>query len=220
MRKRKKIKWPEAGASLSEYWEVFRKIKLPKVGRFYDLSFLPKVIRDRFIRQKRRERFRRVIDHKIYANKFYPWSYGKTGEPTLILQGWYNVELAKRRYLRRYGKHALDHIRFIQGKEAIERGFKIGKSILVEGKWRTVMNKTLRPMTKNPATTKHVHKEVTQHTRGRGKYEEKKLLKVLSRQEYGESDRNYIPEVTFQKRVVLQKVQKSINETKTAIYEE
>lgn len=219
MRKRKGIEWPRIGQSSSKYRHVFQAIGVPKIGSHYDLSFVPKVIRTRYKQQLRKEGFHRVIDHKIFTYKYYPWCY-KGDTPTLILQGWYNVELAKSRYIRRYGKHALDNIRFIQGREAIERGFQIGKSLLIEGKWRTIMNKTLRPLKKNSIVSRDLNTEVIQKTRGRGKYEEKKMMKVLKRQEYGERKRRYIPEVTFKKRVILQKIQKANEKRKTDIYEE
>lgn len=218
MRKRKGIKWPKAGSPCSKYRVVFKQLGLPKLSGKYVLDDIPKVIRDRYRKQLRRESLHRVIDHKIYPYKFYPWSY-KDGEPSLILQGWYDVKLAKRRYIRRYGNTALDHIKFIQGKEAVERGFKISQSLYINGKWRVIMNKTLRPMAKHKIVSDEINKDMLEHTQGRGKFMERKMLNTLNRQEYGISTRSYIPEVTYKKRVILQKLQKTNQKRSRDIYE-
>jgi len=80
------------------------------------------------------------LDKCIYIHKYYPWSY-ENYIPALVLQGWYDARVAKRAYLRIYGPNALKHVQFIQGKEAIEKGFKIVGHLYINYRWRPIPGK-------------------------------------------------------------------------------
>lgn len=80
------------------------------------------------------------LDNKIYIHKYYPWSY-ENYKPALVLQGWYSEEKAKKAYLRVYGPKSLKYVKFIKGKEAIEKGFHITYHLYINGKWRPIYGK-------------------------------------------------------------------------------
>lgn len=80
------------------------------------------------------------LDKKVYIYKYYPWSY-KEYIPTLVLQGWYDVNKAKKAYIKNFGPKALKHVRFILGREALEKGFSVGTSLYINNKWRPISGK-------------------------------------------------------------------------------
>ena len=81
------------------------------------------------------------LDTQIFIHKYYPWSY-KDYIPTLILQGWYSEKKAKKVYKKIFGPHALDHIKFISGKRALERNFSVGISLYINNHWQYIPSKT------------------------------------------------------------------------------
>jgi len=81
------------------------------------------------------------MDKRIFIHKWYPWSYWSY-KPRLVLQGWYNLDLAKQKYIDTYGKENIRHVKWVKGKEAIERDFAIGKRLYIGGKWVSVRNKS------------------------------------------------------------------------------
>lgn len=81
-----------------------------------------------------------TLDNKVYIHKYYPWCY-ENYKPSLVLQGWYSEENAKKAYLKVYGPKSLNYVKFIRGKEAIERGFLITYHLYINGKWRYICGK-------------------------------------------------------------------------------
>lgn len=116
------------------------------------LESLPLKYREKHLRRQKsvREYYKkfkiRSFDPKIYLHKWYPWCYCNY-EIRLIPQGWYNVKAAKKLYLKFYGKDALNHIKFIKGREALERGWELSdrhKRLYIGGRWLPVRAKVFR----------------------------------------------------------------------------
>ena len=93
-----------------------------------------------------RERYNRTLnpyfslDNKIYIHKYYPWCY-ENYKPALVLQGWYSEQKAKKAYLRVYGPKSLKYVKFISGREALEKGFHVTYHLYINGKWRPIYGK-------------------------------------------------------------------------------
>lgn len=81
-----------------------------------------------------------TLDNKIYIHKYYPWCYEEY-RPKLVLQGWYNPEIAKKVYKKVYGPKALKYVKFIRGKDAIEKGFNITHHLYINNRWRYIVGK-------------------------------------------------------------------------------
>lgn len=118
-----------------------------KDGRSYILETVPVEFRWYVLykRKARREgkRFKykiRAYDKRIYVNKFYPYSYHNL-EPVLVLTGWFSRKNAKLLYDTWYGKSWGETVKFVKGKKAIQLGFKIGRSLYINGKYRTPKSK-------------------------------------------------------------------------------
>lgn len=80
------------------------------------------------------------LDNKIYIHKYYPWCY-ENYRPSLVLQGWYDESKAKKAYLRVYGPKSLKYVKFIKGKDAVERGFHVTYHLYINGGWRPIYGK-------------------------------------------------------------------------------
>ena len=117
--------------------------KNPKYGGHIVIDLLPEHLRDyaKEVLKKRKEQYRKTrvigkLDKKVYLYKYYPWCY-RDYKPTLVLQGWYSVKAAKEKYLQFYGPHALKYVKFIRGKDAVEKEFSIGKTLYINGMLNT-----------------------------------------------------------------------------------
>lgn len=214
-----KVTWPPEGSYSAAYRKRFHKLGLPKLNGRFILDSIPRKIREAYYRQLRKESFHRTIDLKIFTYKYYPWCY-RDEYPTLVLQGWYDVDLAKARYIKRYGKNALKHIKFIKGKEAVERGFKIGPSLFICGKWRMPMNKTLKFMTKHSRRMNALNRRIIENSAKKSLQVEKIMKNELKYQEYQEKQRTYIPEITYKKRIKLQEIQETNQKRSRTLYED
>lgn len=83
---------------------------------------------------------RHKLDTKIFIKKYYPWCY-RNYLPTLVLQGWWSRKSGRIYYRERFGPDAISQIRFIRGANAIARGFEIGCSLPINGRWLPIVNK-------------------------------------------------------------------------------
>lgn len=83
---------------------------------------------------------RHKLDDRIYIKKFYPWCY-RNYLPTLVLQGWFSRKQARLYYRERFGPNAIKSLRFISGGRALARGFEIGCSLSINGRWIPIVNK-------------------------------------------------------------------------------
>lgn len=92
-------------------------------------------------RYKYASKYVKVFDDRIYLHKWYPWSYWGY-KPRLVPQGWYNLDLAKQRYIDLYGKDNLRHIKWVKGKEALERNFIMGRRLYIGNQWVNIRRKS------------------------------------------------------------------------------
>lgn len=155
-------------------------------------------------------------DKRIYLHKYYPWCY-RGYHPTLVLQGWYDINKAKTNYLRVYGPEALKYIRFIKGKEAIERDFRVGTHLCINGFWFKAMGKYTfyRTPDKSKSTiSNRVYRSVKNNHNG--PYQEKHRVQGLFRETYG---RRYISEVFTKKRLNISRVSEINEERSRSVYE-
>lgn len=121
---------------------------IPRNGRYLVWEELPKKYQ-RMLKEKRKRQKKKYLavksiwdlDPKIWLHKYYPWCYNEY-IPTLVLQGWYDENKAKKAYLRTYGPQALKYVKFIKGKDALERDFKIGHNLYINGRWRYIPGKS------------------------------------------------------------------------------
>lgn len=125
--------------------------KAVRINGVIQIESLPKSLRYILLKRrkirKNRPRNRitiRPLDERICINKYYPWSY-RNYYPTLVLQGWYSLKKAKQRYKEEYGNNALRFVKFIRGKDALERDFKIGDFLYINGRWIRPFNRVRLP---------------------------------------------------------------------------
>lgn len=204
--------------SFAEGLKIARR-KAVKINGKLDLNSLPVKYR-KYIAQVRRNRRKRKalsptvkLDKQVYLKKYYPWSY-KDYIPTLVLQGWYEPELAKKKYYLVYGPHALDHVKFIRGDEAIARNFAIGKSLYINGQWRTVRNKVMRGRYQGSGSAqRRLYKNLGKHSSRR---KEEIMHKRWDRYRYGQE---YIPYTERKEGIKLSKIQEVNEGRKEYVYE-
>lgn len=76
-------------------------------------------------------------DKRLYSHKYYPYTYpppnGRTQypEPVVVLQGFYSKEYGELLYKTRFTDKQASQIFFISGKEARNRGMRIGKFLYI-----------------------------------------------------------------------------------------
>lgn len=174
-----------------------------------------------------RERHRRRcvelmgLDRKIYLGKYYPWSY-KNFIPTLVLQGWYDVKYAKKKYIKQFGPDALKYVKFIKGREALERNFYIGHSLYINGHWEVIRNKTFYPIDVKRAHKYQTYKvKLSQNSLSlkNNLKSPQKESKFLEEQRYIQHERKYTGETTVKERLELQTIQKTKPKGKKGVYE-
>lgn len=195
-----------------------------KYGRII-IDSLPKEFRDmqRKLSAKWKRRNKRAhipaVDPKVYLHKYYPWSY-RDYIPTLYLQGFYSEEYAKKRYLKLYGPDALKYVKFIKGKDALEREFAIGKNVYINGKWIAPKGKLMHPKdVLYRKSTKSYNEKVKKAIKLKrdSARNEKALINYNSGLTYNEFANTYIePE----KRVRIQAVRQINEQRKKNLYEE
>lgn len=183
--------------------------------------------RDRKEFLERQKRFQQIagVDIKIYLYKWYPWSY-KNYIPTLVLQGWYDLNRAKRFFLNKYGPDALKYVKFSKGKSILESGdFKVGKTLYINGMWRLVSSKRYVPPETGPKAQGHSWAAL--------KFKQN-LMKDLKKRTRGHNDRvHYDKEIicyqhertpiqpnTKKENTKLQKVQQVRQQRKKNLFEE
>ena len=153
--------------------QEFRNFKrtLPKLhGKIIEEEIIDPTYKKMLLSKRCRQKVRRgkrdtplKQDTRIYLHKYYPWSW-KDYQPTLVLQGWYNLKKAKLAYRKRFGQDVFQQVKFVKGRKAILEGFKIGRTLFINNRWITVgskysmmgwgVNKPLRRMVVNSIKTK------------------------------------------------------------------
>lgn len=115
-----------------------------RIGREVVIDSLPEDLREYHKEVLKKREKKKVslstMDRMINIKKYYPWSY-RNMVPTLVLQGWYDLKLAKKRYRKYYGKDALKYVHWIKGDEALARDFKIGSSLLIGDSFKRIQTK-------------------------------------------------------------------------------
>ncbi len=187
-------------------------------------------LKKRRLRKKQQEyqkRFQQIagVDQKIYLYKWYPWSY-KNYIPTLVLQGWYDVNRAKRFFLNKYGPDALKYVKFSKGKAILEsQDFKVGKTLYINGMWRVVNSKTYIPPEDKPRAQGHSWNTLkikhsimaNQKKRTRGHNDRVKFDYDII---YYQHERVPIRQNTKKENTKLQKVQQTRQQRKKTLFEE
>lgn len=207
------------------------KHKIPRDGNKVVIDAIPYELRSWFKNkqkkclQKKSIKYRMIksLDDRIYLHKWYPWSY-KGYQPQLVLMGWYSVKRAKKIMLAKFGKDALKDVKFVKGKEALERGFTVGPSLYINGKWEMFKLKMAIP--------KHTREVGSRNTikirvfgyedpkeRGTNPLRKERMLeKNHDTYEYG--FRDYIPKVKPKKRIRIQASKKVELKREKSLYEE
>lgn len=170
-----------------------------------------------------------LLDPKVYLHKYYPWCY-KNYIPTLVLQGWYNVNFAKKYYIKNYGPDALKFIKFIRGKEALQREFDVGRSLYINGRWVLITDKLPNSiearLINSTGRWKEFNKSAALHARDKDKnispeILEKILIKSIKRVNYGKRETLCpISKVNPKKRLDLQEIRKTRFQRQKDFYEE
>ena len=189
---------------------VIQEEELPPIARDY-------IVKYRQLAKKRRRAIKAVwdLDTKVWLHKYYPWSYNNY-LPTLVLQGWYNENKAKKAYLRVYGPEALRYVKFIKGKDALERDFKVGHNLYINGRWRYIPGKSSMMPNKYGNNTKDT---ITKRIPGSTTHLKRKNLD-RELPYYHNGSREIIFENKPIKTARLQKSRKIDTERKKDLYEE
>lgn len=207
-------------------WKKIRK-KVPKNGKSYVIEAIPIQLRAWFRKYSnyhkqyhKKHRYFKSLDDRIYLHKWYPWCY-KDYKPTLVLVGWYSIERAKDVMTRKFGKDALKEIKFVKGKDALERDFQVGASLYIGGKWVPFRLKMAFPKS---TTDTGVYRRRIIGGNGGVKMgtnplrKERLIHKNMHTYEYG--NRDIIPKVKPKKKLQLQKIRKINSQGKKDIYQE
>lgn len=239
IRKRKKFCRLKEG-SYSKIFKEDTKYAI-KYGSEYVIDTLPP-ISQRYLEQKREHRkfdYREILskwgtrlswDKKIFMHKYYPWCYHNY-KPRLVLQGWYNVKVAKLRYKKVYGEDVLTHIRFIKGRLALERGFTTGQSLYINGRWRKPFSKIKGSL---PGDITFLKRGKTygalrtyevlfgyKSSRNSSKFKEKGLIKFFLYEQYGYRYKAAdFYHLTKEEKLRVQELLEVIKRRKNTLYEE
>jgi hypothetical protein len=193
--------------------------KAVRINGEIDLESLPPQYRAYIAKQRKyHKKYRRVhpsvrLDKQIYLNKYYPWCY-KDYKPTLVLQGWYDYKQAKKKYYLTYGPDALKYVRFVRGDQAIARKFAIGKNLFINGRWRIVRNKVMRPKYRSLGSEQaRLYKDLKNKS---SRDKEKIMHKRWDKYRYGEQ---YIEETSRETGIKLSAIQEANEKRKDYLYE-
>lgn len=202
--------------------QVIKRIKHDTSGRTI-IESIPIKYRKRYLEKQKKSRKHsrrrglliRAYDPRVYLFKYYPWCY-KSYIPTLVLQGWYSVEIARKAYKRVYGKNSLKYVRFIRGKEALERDFAIGKNLYINGNWVTALGKHTFYRTPYLSKSGYAHRlAVLTHTNN-GRYSEYLRNKQMA---YDHYTRRFIPMVGTKESNRLSQIQEANKKISESLYE-
>ena len=187
-------------------------------------------VRAYFLEKRRRkeyyQRFRKVIketDIKIYLHKWYPWSYNYKGEPAVVLQGFYSLKAARKRFLTYYGRENLKSVHWIKGKTALEKKFVIGQSLLIGGKRKKPISKVLLTeayRNSKDSAKRELGKRLARKKRLSSQNKEKYFLNLVDKFNYGAKEYRTVLKPIPEKLVKLSKAKEIESKRKKALYEE
>lgn len=211
---------------LDKYRECLKEAT--RVNGVIDPDSLPPDVRAYFLEKKRRkeyyQRYGKVIkemDPKIYLHKWYPWSYNYKGEPAVVLQGFYSLKAARKRFLIYYGRENLKSVHWIKGKTALEKGFVIGKSLLIAGRRKKPISKVLLTEAYRNAkdsANRAIGKRLACKKRLSSQNKEKYFLNLVDKFNYGAKEYRTLLKPVPEKLVKLSKAKGVESKRKKALY--
>lgn len=214
------IELPSGRGSLNRRtYRYYRKLALRDNNKITLIECYPDELRDYVLKvrkayKKKKAKYKhcKALDKRIFIHKWYPWSYWGY-HPRVVPQGWYSLKLAKQKYIDLYGKENLRHVKWIKGKEALERDFKVGKRLFIGNRWVPIRIKTY--FIPNIGTI--LSQIVANETRN-DRIEEKviKTTKILS----NDQKRVTISKNKSKKRLELPLLQKAKQQRAKDLYEE
>lgn len=195
----------------------------PKLNGKIMVEELPEYHRRRYLKSRKKKKkkvevIRRIweLDKKVYLHKYYPWCYVDY-VPKLVLQGWYNVSKAKKAYIKLYGKDYSKYVKFIKGKKALEKDFKIGTSLYINGKMVKIHNKSNVLSNKYTASKIKVMEHINNSIKGSTNTQKRKNLdKDISY--YQNGSREPLFQNKSIKKIRLQKMESIKNNRKKDLY--
>lgn len=212
---------------LDRYRECLKEATV--VNGAIDPDSLPPDVRAYFLEKKRRAEFHRKhgrvireMDQKIYLHKWYPWSYNYKDEPALVLQGFYSLKAARKRFLIYYGRENLKHVHWIKGKSALERGFKVGKSLLIAGQRKKPISKVLLTeayRNSGGSAKRAIGKRIARKKRLGSQQKEKYFNNLVEKFNYGAKEYRTLLKPVPEKLVRLSKAKEIESKRKKALYE-
>ena len=213
---------------LDRYRECLKEAT--RINGVVDPDSLPPDVRAYFLEKKRRReyhrRFGKVIkerDIKIYLHKWYPWSYNYKGEPAVVLQGFYSLKAARKRFLTYYGRENLKSVHWIKGKTALEKKFVIGQSLLIGGKRKKPISKVLLTeayRNSKDSAKRELGKRLARKKRLSSQNKEKYFLNLVDKFNYGAKEYRTVLKPIPEKLVKLSKAKEIESKRKKALYEE
>lgn len=213
---------------LDRYRECLKEAT--RINGVVDPDSLPPDVRAYFLEKKRRReyynRFNKVVkerDLKIYLHKWYPWSYNYKGEPAVVLQGFYSLKAARKRFLIYYGRENLKAVHWIKGKTALEKKFVIGNSLLIAGKRKKPISKILLTeayRNRKEAAQREIGKRIARKKRLGSQQKEKYFLNLVDKFNYGAKEYRTLLKPVPEKLVKLSKAKEIESKRKKALYEE
>lgn len=201
-----------------------------RVNGVIDPDSLPPDVRRYYLEKKRRADYHRKagkvikeMDIKIYLHKWYPWSYNYKGEPAVVLQGFYSLKAARKRFLTYYGREACKTVHWIKGKTALEKGFVIGKTLLIDGKRKKPISKILLTeayRNSKESAQREIGRRLSKKKRLKSQQKEKYFLDLVDKFNYGAKEYRSVFKPVPEKLTKLSEVKKAESKRKKDLYEE
>lgn len=212
---------------LDRYRECIKEATV--VNGVIDPDSLPPDVRAYFLEKKRRAEFHRKhgkvireIDQKIYLHKWYPWSYNYKGEPALVLQGFYSLKAARKRFSVYYGRENLKQVHWIKGKSALERGFTVGKSLLIDGHRKKPISKVLLTeayRNSSGSAKRAIGKRIARKKGLGSQQKEKYFINLVDKFNYGAKEYRTLLKPVPEKLAKLSKAKETESKRKKDLYE-
>ena len=157
------------------------------------------------------------------SHKWYPWSYNYKGEPAVVLQGFYSLKAARKRFLTYYGRENLKAVHWIKGKTALEKKFVIGQSLLIAGRRKKPISKILLTevyRNSKSSAQRELGKRIARKKRLGSQQKEKYFLNLVDKFNYGTKEYRTVLKPIPEKLIKLSKAKEIESKRKKALYEE
>lgn len=224
-----KVRRPfEDGTFVKRYKEALKEAT--RVNGKIDIDSIPEEFHNYFLEKQAQKkywkRYRNIIrdkDRKVYLHKWYPWSYNRDGEPSLVLQGYYSKKEGRRRYILYYGEEGCKHVHWIKGRSALEREFKVGKTLKIDGKYKRPISKILLTESYRDqlqVAKDNIGRELFKKKFTKAQQKEKYLLNLVDKFNYGTKEYRTVLKPKSEKQIRLSKTKETEAKRKKLIYEE